>query len=71
MSNFTKVESFALSNSSKNHLLCNFDIGISLRIMGIGETNKENNKVSVQNHAIVMILLYHHLYEKLKIEYLN
>jgi hypothetical protein len=39
--------------------------------MNLGETIKEENNVSLQDHAKAMIFFCHHLYEGLKVEYLT
>jgi len=39
--------------------------------MNLGETIKEENNASLQDHAKAMIFFCHHLYEGLKVQYLT
>nr|XP_004252451.2 uncharacterized protein LOC101250381 [Solanum lycopersicum] len=71
MANLTKLEFSALQSSGRNYLSWVLDAEIHLDAMGLGDTIKEENKVSNQNCAQAMIFLRHHLDEILKIEYLT
>ena len=46
------------------------DAEIHLDVMNLGERIKEENTISSQEKAKIMIFLRHHLHEGLKIEYL-
>jgi hypothetical protein len=70
MANLTKLEFIALDISGKNYLLWIFDAEIHLTANNLGDTIKDENKVSPQKKAKAMIFLRHHLYEDLKTEYL-
>ncbi|XP_073138355.1 uncharacterized protein [Henckelia pumila] len=71
MSNISKLEFAALDISDKNYLSWILDAEIHLDAMGIGDTIKDENNESPQNHAKTMIFLRHHLHDGLKIEYLT
>jgi len=47
------------------------DVEIHLETMNLGETIKEENNASLQDHAKAKIFFCHHLYEGLKVEYLT
>ncbi|KAI3467810.1 hypothetical protein Pfo_024473 [Paulownia fortunei] len=70
MSNLTKFEFIALDISDNNYLAWTLDAEIHLDVINLGDTIKEENKASLQDHAKVMIFLRHHLQEELKTEYL-
>ena len=63
MSNLTKLEFVALDISEKNYLSWILDA------MNLGNTIKEGNQASLQDHAKSLIFLLHHLHEDLKNEY--
>ncbi|XP_073127306.1 uncharacterized protein [Henckelia pumila] len=71
MSNISKLEFAALDISGKNYLSWILDAEIHLDAMGIGNSIKDENNESPQNHAKAMIFLRHHLHDGLKIEYLK
>ena len=71
MSNLTKLEFVALDISGKNYLSWILDAEIHLEVMNLGDTIKDGNQAFPQNSAKAMIFIRHHLYEKLKTEYLT
>ena len=71
MSNLTKLEFVALDISGKNYLSWILDVEIHLEAMNLGDTIKDGNKASKQDHAKSMIFIRHHLHKELKIEYLT
>ena len=70
MSNLTKLEFSALDISRNNYLSWILDAEINLEAMNLGETIKEENTISLQDHAKAMIFIHHHLHEGLKNKYL-
>ena len=71
MTNITKLEFAALDISGKNYLSWILDAKIHLDAMNLGNTIKERNTTSQQNHAKGLIFLRHHIDEGLKSEYLT
>ncbi|XP_022855574.1 uncharacterized protein LOC111376802 [Olea europaea var. sylvestris] len=71
MANITKLELTALDISRKNYLSRILDADIHLMSKGLGETIKEGNNESLQDHTKALIFLRHHLHDGLKIEYLT
>ena len=71
MTNLTKLEFVALDITEKNYLSWILDAEIHLDAMGLGDTIKDKNDASSQNHAKAMIFLWCHLHEGLKSEYLT
>ena len=71
MSNITKLDFVALDISGKNCLSWILDTEIRLETKNLGETIKEGNKASQQDHARALIFLPHHINEGLKAEYLT
>ena len=71
MSNLKKLEFVALDISRKNYLSLILDAEIHLDAMNLGNTTKEGNQASLQDHAKSLIFLRHHLHENLKNEYLT
>jgi hypothetical protein len=71
MTNLTKLEFVALDISGKNYLPWTLDAEIHLTANNLGDTIKDENKVSPQEKAKIMIFLRHHLHEDLKTEYLT
>ena len=71
MSNLTKLKFVALDISDKNYLSWILDAETHLEAMNLGDTIKDGNQASSQNHAKGIIFICHHLHEKLKIEYLT
>jgi len=61
----------ALDITSKNYLSWIPNTKIHLDIMGLGDTIKNDNKVSSQNNVKIMIFLRRHLYKEFMIEYLT
>ena len=63
MSNLMKVEFTALNNFGNNYLSWILDAKIHLEAMNLKETIKEENNMSLQDHAKakVMIFIRHHL----------
>ena len=57
--------------SGKNYLSWILDAEINLEVANLGETIKEENQRSLQDHTKALIFLRHHLHEDLKIEYLT
>ncbi|XP_059639698.1 uncharacterized protein LOC132282086 [Cornus florida] len=71
MLNLTKLEFIVVDISGKNYLSWILDAQIHLDAMGLEDTVKEENDVSLQDKAKVMIFLRHHISEELKTEYLT
>jgi hypothetical protein len=71
MANLTKLEFIALDISNKNYLPWTLDVEIHLTANNLGDTIKDENKVSPQKKAKAMIFLRHHLHEDLKTECLT
>jgi hypothetical protein len=71
MTNLTKLEFIAIDISDKNYLLWTLDAEIYLTANNLGDTIKDENKVSPQEKAKTIIFLRHHLHEDLKTEYLT
>ncbi|KAG6625259.1 hypothetical protein CIPAW_16G084200 [Carya illinoinensis] len=71
MSNLTKLKFVALDISGKNYLSWIFDAEIHLDTMNLGNTIKEGNQGSLQDHAKAMIFLRHYFHEELKTELQN
>jgi hypothetical protein len=71
MANLTKLEFIALDISGKNYLSWTLDVEIHLTANNLGDTIKDENKVSSQEKAKAMIFLRYHLHENLKTEYLT
>ena len=71
MSNLTKLEFVALDIYGKNYLSWILDAENHLDAMHLGNTIKEGNQASLQNHTKSLIFLRHHLHENLKNEYLT
>jgi hypothetical protein len=71
MTNLTKLEFVTLDISGKNYLPRTLDVEIHLTANNLGNTIKDENKVSPQEKAKTMIFLRHHLHEDLKTEYLT
>ena len=63
MSNLMKVEFTALNNFGNNYLSWILDAKIHLEAINLRETIKEENNMSLQDHAKakVMIFIRHHL----------
>ena len=70
MTNITKLGFAALDISGKNYLSWILDVEIHLDAMNLGNTIKEGNTTSQQDHAKALIFLLHHIDEGLKSEYL-
>ena len=70
MSNLAKLEFVAIDISDDNYLSWVLDAEIYLDVVNLGDSIKENNDASTQDHAQVMIFLRHHLREQLKSKYL-
>ena len=71
MLNLTKLEFSALDISGKNYLSRTLDAEIHLEAKNLGDTIKDDNQASLQDHAKLMIFICHHLHEELKSEYLT
>ena len=71
MANITKLEFAALDISGKNYFSWILDVEIHLDAMNLGNTIKEENTASQQDHAKALIFLHHHIDEVLKSEYLT
>ena len=71
MSNLTKLEFVALDIFGKNYLSWILDAEIHLDAMNLGNTIKEGNQASLQDHPKSLIFLRHHLHEDLKNEYIT
>ncbi|KAK5833911.1 hypothetical protein PVK06_017777 [Gossypium arboreum] len=71
MSNLAKLEFAALDISGKNYFSWVLDAEIHLDAKGLGNTIVENKEASNQDKAKVMIFIFHHLHEGLKVEYLT
>ena len=71
MSKISSLNFIALDISDKNYLSWILDAEINLEAANLGETIKEGNQRSLQNHAKALIFLQHHLHDNLKIEYLT
>ena len=71
MTNITKLEFATIDISGKNYLSWILDAEIHLDAMNIGNTIKEGNIASQQDHAKILIFLRHHIDEGLKSEYLT
>jgi hypothetical protein len=71
MAHLTKPEFVALDISGKNYLPWTLDAEIHLTANNLGDTIKDENKVTPQEKAKAMIFLRHHIHEDLKTEYLT
>ncbi|XP_057797763.1 uncharacterized protein LOC131013652 [Salvia miltiorrhiza] len=71
MTNIAKLELIALDISSKNYMSWTLDADVHLISRDLGDTIKEGNKVSEQDHVKTLIFIRHNLYDDLKIEYLT
>ena len=71
MSNLPKLKFLDLDISGKNYLSWILDAEIHLNAMNLGNTIKEGNQASLQDHSKSLIFLWHHLHEDLKNEYLT
>ncbi|KAK6162201.1 hypothetical protein DH2020_002042 [Rehmannia glutinosa] len=71
MADLVKLDFVALDIVGKNYMPWALDAEIHLDAKGLGDTIKEGNSASVQDKAMAMIFLRHHLDENLKIEYLT
>ena len=71
MSNLTKLEFVALDILGNNYLSWILNAEIHLDVSNLGETIKETNSASLQDHAKALIFLRHHLDENLKNKYLT
>ena len=71
MSNIAKLEFAALDISGKNYLSWILDAEIHLDAMNLGNTIKEGNVASQQDHAKALIFIRHHIDASLKSEYLT
>ena len=69
--NLTKLEFSTLDIFGNNYLSWIFNVEIHLEVMNLGETIKEENNTSLQDHAKALIFIRHHLHEGLKSEYLT
>jgi len=65
-----KLEFTLLDIYKNNYLSWILDTEIHLEAMNLRETIKEENNISLQDRAKIMIFICHHLYEGLELEYL-
>ena len=65
------LEFIVLDISGKYFFSWILDAEIHLEVVNLGETIKEKNNTSLQDHAKAIIFIYHHLHEGLKVEYLT
>ena len=71
MSNLAKLEFVVIDISGKTYLSWVLDVEIHLDAMTFGNTIKEGNDASLQDHAKALIFIHHHIDEGLKGEYLT
>ncbi|KAM1348718.1 hypothetical protein PS1_002854 [Malus domestica] len=71
MANLAKFDFVALDITRKNYLTWVMDAKIHLEATNLGKTIKEDNGVSSQDRAKIMIFIPRHLDEGLKNEYLT
>ena len=71
MSILAKFEFVVIDISGKNYLSWVLDVEIHLDAMTFGNTIKEGNDASLQDHAKALIFIHHHIDEGLKGEYLT
>ncbi|XP_074323632.1 uncharacterized protein LOC141660537 [Apium graveolens] len=71
MANLAKFEFLALDVSGDNYLSWVVDTGLHLSANGLKNTIESEKTPSVEQNAMVIIFLRHHIHENLKYEYLT